>query len=248
MLVRPRERLLLDEYSAAEPWIFLAIGLVTAPAFAFVPIVSFMGWFLASLVHEMGHCAAAWLCGMPAFPAISLEGHAAALHSEQIAPLALFLTGALCFLAWRRFEGRRRWITCGAIVLLHPLLCFTRASEVLHLCAGHLAEYGFACMGLFRALSGGFTSSRAERGLWGTLGWFLLGKNLALCWGLMTSSGTRALYHENGSFGMTNDYIRVADDVLGWQLQTVAGAMAFVGLFVLPLSILLWRGYERANR
>jgi hypothetical protein len=246
--VRPRERLLLDEYSALEPWVFLLIGLVTAPAFAFVPIVSFMGWFLAAQVHEMGHCAAAWLCGLPAFPAISLEGHSVAVHSDQIVPLALFITFALVFFPWRKLEGRTRWIVCGSIVLLHPLLCFTRASEVLFLCAGHLTEYGFASMALFRTLSGGFTSSRAERGLWGTLGWFLLGKNLWLCWGLMTSGGARALYHENGSFGLTNDYIRVADDVLGWQLQSVAGVMAFVGLLVLPLAILLWRSYERATR
>ena len=248
MLIRPRETLLVDEYSSLEPWLFLAIGLVTAPAFAFVPIVSFMGWILSALVHEMGHCAAAWLCGMPAFPAISLEGHSAAIHSEQIVPLALFITGALVFLAWRRLEGQTRWIVCAAIVLVHGLLCFTTAREILHLVGGHLCEFGFACMCLFRALSGGYTSSRAERGLWGTLGWFLLGKNLWLCFGLVTSGGARALYHENGSFGLVNDYIRLADDVLGWQLQTVAGLMGFVGLCVLPLSILLWRAYERATR
>jgi len=233
--------------SGFEPWVYLGIGLVTAPVLAFVPVVSFMGWFLSSLVHEMGHTAAAWLCGMPAFPAISLEGHAAALHSAQLAPLALFLTGALLFFSWRLFEGRTRWIVCGAIAVLHPLLCFTDAREVLHLLAGHLAEFGFSCMCLFRALSGGFTSSRVERALHGTLGWFLLGRNAWLCWGLVTSSGARALYQNNGSFGLTNDYIRLADDLLGWRLQTVAGGMLFVGALVLPLAFVLQRSYARAN-
>lgn len=247
MVVRREKRVLLDEYSPLEPWLYLGIGLLTAPALAFVPIVSFMGWFLSSLVHEMGHTAAGWLCGMPAFPAISLEGHAAAMHGEQIPVLALFVTFALCFFPWRALEGRTRWIVCGSIALVQLLLAFTQAREALHLVAGHVAELGFACMCLFRTLSGGYTSSRAERGLWGTLGWFLLGHNLWLCWGLVTSTGARALYHANGSFGMTNDYIRLADDVLGWQLQTVAGTMLFAGLLVLPGAFLLWRAYERAR-
>jgi len=247
-MVMPREGSgLLDEYSGIQPWAYLALGLVSAPALAIVPVVSFMGWFLSSLVHEMGHASAAWLCGMPAFPAISLEGHAAAMHSPQIVPLALFITCMLVFFAWRRFEGRTRWIVCAALVLVHLFLCFTSAREVLHLLAGHLAEFSFSCMCLFRALSGGFTSSRAERALHGTLGWFLLGRNVWLCWGLVTSSGARALYQTNGSFGLTNDYIRLADDVLGWQLQTVAGGMLLVGALVLPAAFVLWRSYERAT-
>ena len=38
-----------------EPWVYLGLGLVTAPIFALTPLLGFMGWFLASLVHEMGH-------------------------------------------------------------------------------------------------------------------------------------------------------------------------------------------------
>jgi hypothetical protein len=247
MVARPAASGWLDEYSGVQRWLYLAIGLATAPALAFLPIVSFMGWFLASLVHEMGHASAAWLCGMPAFPAISLEGHAAAVHSEQLVPLALFLTAALCFLAWRFFQGHARGIACAAVALVHLTLAFTPARDVLHLLAGHLAELGFACMCLFRALTGGCTHSRTERALHGTLGWFLLGRNVWLCWGLVSSSGARALYETNGSFGLTNDYIRLADDVLGWQLQTTAGGMLLVGALVLPAALVLWRIYERAR-
>jgi hypothetical protein len=171
---------------------------------------------------------------MPAFPAISLEGHAAAVHSEQIPLLALVLCACLCFLVWRLFEGRARWIVTGAVALLQLALAFTPARDVLHLLAGTSRSSASPAMCLFRALSGGFTHSKAERALHGTLGWFLLGRNVALCWGLVSSNGARALYHSNGSFGMTNDYIRVADDVLGWQLQSVAGAMLFAAALVLP--------------
>lgn len=247
MVVRQEQSGWLDEYSGLDPWLYLGLGLVLAPALALLPILDRMGWILASLVHEMGHTAAALLCGMPAFPAISLDGNSAAVHGEQITLLALFVTFALCFFPWRALEGRKRWVVCGSIVLVHLLLCFTQAREVLHLSAGHLAELGFACMALFRALSGGYTSSRGERALWGMLGWFLLGRNAWLCWGLVTNGGARALYHANGSFGLTNDYIRLADDVLGWQLQTVAGVMLFVAACVLPLAFVFWRLYERAR-
>src|SRR3954469_8377582 len=78
-----------------EPWLSLGIGLVTAPVFAWTPILQYMGWFLASLVHEMGHAAFAWFCGMPAVPAISIAGYAAAVHSDQSMFLALLVALAI---------------------------------------------------------------------------------------------------------------------------------------------------------
>ena len=69
--------------SKHTPWMYLGIGLVTAPIFALTPVLQLMGWFFASLVHEMGHSGFAWVCGMPSIPAISPTGHAAALHGDQ---------------------------------------------------------------------------------------------------------------------------------------------------------------------
>jgi hypothetical protein len=57
----------------------------------------------------------------------------------------------------------------------------------------------------------------------------------------MTSAGARATYHENGSFGFTNDYLRVAQEVLGCRLQTVAALMLVASALVVPAAILLWR-------
>src|SRR5262245_9034805 len=62
-----------DSHARREPWIFLGVGLLAAPIFGTAPILGFMAWFLSALVHEMGHAAFAWLCGMPAFPAIALD-------------------------------------------------------------------------------------------------------------------------------------------------------------------------------
>ncbi len=73
------------------------------------------------------------------------------------------------------------------------------------------------------------------------LGWYLLGTNVHLCCGLMFSSSSREWYAENGSFGLTNDMIRVAEDVLNWRLQSVAFLMLLVSLAVLPTAFGLWR-------
>jgi hypothetical protein len=230
-----------------EPWIYLGIGLVTAPVFAWTPFLQYMGWFLASLVHEMGHAAFAWLCGMPAIPAISIAGHAAAVHSEQSMFLAALIAAGLGAGAWKLFAGRARWVAIAALAILYPAIAFTSAKELLHLLAGHGAELAFAAWCLWKTLDGGFTDSKLERGLYGTVGWYLLGKNLLLCFGLMHSIVARAEYAENGSFGLTNDYIRAAEDVLGWPLERVALLMLVAGVIVLPAAIVAWR-FSRAMR
>ena len=236
--------------SSPEAWSYLAIGALTAPVFALTPLLGFMGWFLASLVHEMGHAAFAWLCGMPAFPAIALDGHAAAMHGEQLPVLALLIAVALASSAWRWLDGRARWVAAGLLALGYPAVAFTPARELLHLLAGHGAELAFATLALWKTLDGGFTDSKAERGLYGTVGWFLWGKNVALCWGLVRSPAARAEYESSGSFGLTNDYLRVARDVLGWRVESVALVMLLLALAVLPAALGLWRAslVARASR
>lgn len=239
----------VDEPSArGEPWLYLAIGLVSAPVFAWTPILQYMGWFLASLVHEMGHAAFAWLCGMPAIPAISLAGHAAAVHQEQSLVLALAIACALAAASWHFLSGRTRWVAMALVAVLYPAIVFTDAKELLHLVAGHGGELAFATLCLWKTLDGGFTESKLERALYGTVGWYLLGKNLVLCCGLMMSPAVRAEYQQNGSFGLTNDYIRAAEDVLSWRLESVALLMLVAGLLVLPAALALWRMSVAARR
>lgn len=231
--------------SNSEPWIYLGVGALTAPIFAFTPLLGFMGWFLASLVHEMGHSAVAWFFGMPAFPAISLEGHAVSVHSEPSVFLALLVWTGLGGAAWHFLQGRARWIAIAVVSVVYPALAFTDAKECLHLLAGHGGELAFATLCLWKTLDGGFTESPLERGLYGMLGWYLLGTNVHLCCGLMFSASSREWYAENGSFGLTNDMIRVAEDVLDWRLQSVAFLMLLVCLAVLPIAFGLWRVSSR---
>jgi hypothetical protein len=230
---------------ALEPWLYLGIGIATAPVFALTPVLGYMAWFLASLVHEMGHAGLAWLCGMPAVPAIALDGHAAAMHGEPMAPLALTIWATLVAGTWRLLEGRARIVATALVALGHPLLAFTGLREVVHLLAGHGAELAFAALALWKALDGGFTRSRVERALYSTVGWMLLGRNASLCLGLIRSEAAREEYRGNGSFGLTNDYLRVSEEILGWPVERVAASMLLAALLVLPAALLAWRVSKR---
>ncbi len=223
------------------PWFYLGVGALCAPIFVLLPLVQMMGWFLSSLVHEMGHSAVAWSCGMPSMPVIRLDGHAAAVHGEQVTFLLAMIWMALGLAAWQLRDRRLRIATLVVVCLLYPILALTQVRELAHLMGGHVAELAFAVLCFGRALSGGFTSSPVERGLYSTLGWFFVGNNLHLTGGLLLSESVRDWYSQNGSFGLTNDYIRVAEHFFGGSLSFVALIMTVVALCVLPAALFLWK-------
>jgi len=218
---------------------YLGLGLLAAPILTLTPILRYMGWFLESLVHETGHVAFAWLAGCPAFPGIRLDGHAAAVHSgQQVGICVVVLAGLVCG-AWRFRRTRALLVAFGAAALLYPLYAFTGLKEVFFLTGGHLGELAFATIFLWRAMVGGFTPNPLERVLYATLGFYLVGRNVWLAGGLLFSPEVQGWYASSGSFGLTNDYLRLANDVLHTGLGTVAGAMLVVTLLVAPLAWLV---------
>ena len=219
---------------------FLAVGLLLAPVFTFTPILGFMGWFLGALVHETGHTVIAWAAGCPAFPAISLQGHAMARHYDQSVALALVILVALAYTAYRR---RSLWL--GGVALAYPVFAFTGMREFMFLLGGHLGELTFATIFFWRAIVGGFGDSSPERACYATCAWFLFGVNAWLCGGLTFSDAAQVAYRSNGSFGLTNDYIRVANE-LGVGLGTVAFLMLLVTLAVPFVAWTLTAEWRRA--
>lgn len=219
-----------------EPLWFLVLGAVLAPVFGLTPILRYMGWFLTSLVHEMGHCAVGLVVGLPAYPAIRLDGHAVAVHQGPTLVLPALWVSVLAGLAWwqRRHPWRAGSLAAAAVALL--LLLATGGRELAFLLGGHLGELAFATLAFHRCLHGGFTESRAERAAYGAVGWYLMGSSVALCLGLVRSAAARAAYGENGSLGLTNDLIRVAEDVLGWPLRGVALLVLAASFLPLPLG------------
>jgi hypothetical protein len=223
-------------------------GVALAPVLTFTPLLRYVGWFLASLVHESGHCAMSWWLGCPAFPAIRLDGHAAAVHGAQSIPIVVMVwvgTALLAGVLWKHPRARPALV---AALVLQPLLAFTRHRETAFLVAGHLGELAFAAVFLWRGATGGFTASRAERGLYATLGFYLVGRNALLSGGLVWSEARRHEYAGNGSFGLENDYVRVARECLGCSTETVAFVMLVVTVAALALAFLLARLFPAPDR
>jgi hypothetical protein len=236
--------LLLRHPPACEPRAatakVLLVGAVLALVFALLPFLRFMGWFLTALFHETGHCAVAWAAGCPAYPAIRLDGHAVAIHGTQSGLLCVILWVALAWLVWQfRGRGAGAWVL-GALALLYPLFAFTGAREFFFLLGGHLGELFFAGFFLQRALAGGWSGARAERLTHAGVGWYLLGGNVWLAGGLLLDEGAQARYRDNGSFGLANDYLRLAAR-LETSLETIALLMVLVSLAVLPAAWFLSR-------
>lgn len=196
-------------------WIVLGVGVFFAPVLTLTPLLRYMGWFLASLVHEMGHSAVAWAFGCPAFPAIRLDGHAAAFHRDQQPLICVLVVAGLLAFAWSSRARPVRLAIAVAVLAAYPLTAFTKVHEALFLLAGHLGELAFAAYAFSRATDGGFSGTMAERCAHSAVGWYLIGRVGVLAIGLVTSDAARATYAENGSFGLENDLVRFARDVLG---------------------------------
>lgn len=230
-----------DAQETRRSWVFLGPGLLLSPVFAYLPYLQFFDWFLTSLFHEVGHSFFSWAMGQPAYPAISLTGHAVAVHNDQVFLFAVFV---LLGLIWGAWQTRDRPLLCwslGIAAFLQPIFAFTGAKEALFLAGGHLGELTFAAICFWRTLCGGFTENDVERLLYSVLGWYLVGHNIALCVGLMFSEAAREHYHGSGSFGLMNDYLRLAYEVFETSLPNVAFFMLMTSLIPLPVAIWLWR-------
>jgi hypothetical protein len=220
---------------------YLLLGVPLAVLFTWGPVMRYAGWFLKSLVHEMGHTAAAWFLGCPAFPAIRLDGHAAAMHSEQVLLLTAAVWAGLAYGVFHFRTRRSLLIIFLAAAAHYPLLAYTGFREVAHLAAGHLGELVFATIFFWRALSGGFVNSEVERPVYAMLGWFWMGGNLFLFGSLVLSEASRQWYYLNGSFGMRNDFIRLAEDFFHVPLAMVCLPMILISLLPLPAALLIKR-------
>lgn len=219
-------------------WVHLGAGILLALLLTLTPVLRFMGWLLGSLFHETGHVAFAWFVGCPAWPAISLGGHAAAIHKPQSTGVLVVVGLLLAIGAWQAWRAKRfRGLAIGALVAW-PILAFLDTPRDLgFLLSGHLGELTFAGIFLWRARTGRAIERESERPVYAALGWFLVARNVVLTFGLVFSESARAWYHSSGSFGLTNDYVRVAQQVLHVPLETVAVFMLLVSLGVVPLVL-----------
>jgi hypothetical protein len=220
---------------------FLLVGIALAPLLAATPMLRYVGWFLESLFHETGHAAMGWALGCPAYPAIRLDGHAAAVHAPQTVLLCVGWMGLLAALAYGARKNPVRLAVFAGALVLYPLFAFTSAKEAAFLLAGHVGELVFAGILLVQAVDGGLSGEPAERAAHSMVGWFLVGSNVWLCGGLILSETARAGYESSGSFGLENDLLRRSREVLPLSLGTIAGALLLLALATPAIAFALGR-------
>lgn len=230
-----------SQASKHSPLFHLGWGLVLACLFS-LPFFLFktIGWVFESVVHEMGHTLMAYFMGSIALPAIRLDGHAATVSLEPSPILAgivwlLLVLGAVWFGIQKH---RPLLISLGVLAVLYPFFAFTDRKEWLLLLAGHGGEMVIATIFLWRSLVPVYKVQEEERTLYAALGWYLWFQNLIMNWNLLYSEESREWYAEHGSFGLENDFIRIAD-LFGWSLPFLAGVMLLLFLCVPPLG-LIW--------
>lgn len=233
----------IERRSLRVGWRWMGIGAVLALIFTLTPFLRFIGWLIGSLFHETGHVVFAWYVGCPAFPAISLSGHAAAFHRPQSDMVVMTMGVLLVVGALFAYKQDRLKPLAFGLLLAWPLFTFVDgARELGFLLSGHLGELVFAGVFLWRARTGEHVENEGSRPLYACLGWFLVARNVALAAGLVFSDAARAKYMGNGSFGLVNDYARVAHDVVDMPLEAVAAFMLLVALAVFPIVLALtWR-------
>lgn len=236
----PPSRLDLDEPTR---WRWLLLGCVLAWITA-ATFSTMFTWFLCAIPHEMGHATVGCLLGRPSAPAISLGGHAwtgIADRSAVVVTLVALSAAAGAFFSFRR--GRRVLAaTCAVLAIALPLVSYAELAEVLISVGGHLGEVAFAGYCFSLVFTGGKTGTPQERTAAAFAGALVQAVNVKLCFGLMTSQPARDHYGSNGSLGLKNDYLVLAEDLLHCKLQSVAGGMMLASLAVplVGLGIGLW--------
>lgn len=238
----------IDAFKARSSYYYLLVGLAWALFFSLpVYLIKTIGWFFSSVVHEMGHTLSAWYLGHFALPALRLDGHAATVHFDQSLWIALpvwaFLIAATVYF-WK-VKARLLMFSFGALALTYPLLAFTPLQELVFLMGGHGGEMIIATVFFWRALVPGKVLEE-ERTLYAALAWYLWFQNLILNGSLFLSAKSRAWYLGNGSFGLENDWVRLAQH-FGWSLSFLAFVIFVVCVAIPPLG-LAWARYSWRTR
>lgn len=201
--------------------------------------------YMAVFFHEIGHTAARWAFGYPAFPAFDF-GNGGGMTYGLARGMGLqyaVWAGMALGLAWLFKNGGRGlfYIACLVAGFLF-LLSFSPKHEALCVYMGHGAEIMIACFCILRALIGATARSHgaAERYLNMVFGLYVLGRNLFLSADIMFSDVGRMVYDMQKGGHVQGDF-RTLAQMLGMGIEGAAGlSLAFMGVMVAVTLFLAW--------
>jgi hypothetical protein len=204
--------------------------------------------FFSMWVHEIGHAAAAWLCGYLAFPGPWLTPIAA----ERSVPFAVLVSSALAFAAVRTWTSERRGLgTALASILAVQLACtmFLRPASARQFIVfagdGGCLVFGTLLMSTLYARAGG--AIRAGWLRWGLLaiGSASFADVFALWWSARHDEDVIPFGHNEGS-GLSDP--SVLSETFGWSTNAIVHRYVVLGCVCLvALAVVYGFGLLRSD-
>ncbi len=213
---------------------------INTPVSDFTGLPVYTIHLLGAIAHELGHTAARWFLGYPAFPSLDMEyGGGVTYAASRLMALqagVYFILAGLLVRAWR-LKKRVTFAALCALVLLHIPLSLTRGHEVVILYAGHATEVALGASGAWWCL---FMGERPRtpylacgdftlRIMGAAAGFYLVLKNLLLCLELMASAPLRFSYELQKGLKAQGDFSWIGD-ITGLDVPDAAGLLFFTAL------------------
>ena len=165
-----------------------------------------------------------------------MHGGGITVHQERSVALLLLAWALLGGLLWLYRGNRFAFKVFGSFAALHVLLVLTGADAWVGLAGGHGFELLFAGIFLYRAATGTAIKTPAERPLYAACGFFLLFQVIGLAGPLVTNASARGDYSSGKGGALTMDLDRIAHELLGVSLPSVAFLLLLAALAVPPLT------------
>lgn len=226
-------------------WKALGIGTVLgALLIAFFPTISFLLHPLITIVHELGHAAAAWAFGCPAIPAFDFNyGGGVTAKTDRQLPLLILIYVILGLGCYFFRKNRLTVALLVGLIILHIACVLTTMDEFLFSFMGHGTELIIAGVFIYRAISGSSIIHQVERPLYATLGMFMEFYDIHFFYMLYSSMDARIDYEEaKGGMGM--DFSIIANQYFNGRLILISLIFVFCCMAVPIISFLVFR-YKR---
>lgn len=231
-----------------QPLPSLAIGFALCPLtwLSFVPAYVFA--FLLTLVHECGHAIVAWFFGMPAIPAVGLQGGGVTALFARVPLICFAVMGVFVWLAWgyrNEFPKACGW-AIGAVI--YAFVAFSSLALDLVTAGGIAFEIGGAIACFYWVLAAPVTHAveRSLYALWGA--WMMLYRAGNAFSMLREPSLWEENLVANGGVGegLANDLPRLCE-AFHVAPPVVLSFVLFLCLCALPLAFVLaiWRPRHR---
>lgn len=230
-------------------WITLGIGLGVGVIFLKVGMLRFVLSYLFILIHEFGHAVIGWLFAYPSIPRFDFYyGGGICTYEGRSAFIYVVLALLYAVLIYTLRKNRFALIVIAVFTVIYIPVALTGAHMALFLFMGHGTELVFAGIFLFRAMTGSAIIHAAEKPLYAACGFFIILRNMAFGYGLMTDLGARYVYAQQKGGGHVGDFDRIAMDYLHVSLESVAFVFFLCCFLPLILSFLaaLYRQYISA--